>query len=94
MNARDKVRAAALRRAPDELFAAEAERRGYARRRGRAMIHSDYVQRMIGRLQQAFVALTNDGGEVIHAVRSVRYVEQELQEYLTISREHDKAGAA
>ena len=89
MNARDKAKAAVLRRVPDDLFVEEAERRGFSRTRNRALIGVPQAEKLVQRLQQAFHAMTNDHGDQLYAVRSVRHVEQELLEYLRISRDRD-----
>jgi hypothetical protein len=63
MNARDKARAAKLRRVPDDAFAAEARRRGYRPAQGRYLIPKNDLIKIVEDLKLR-ILVDSEKGEV------------------------------
>jgi hypothetical protein len=80
-NKRNKAGLAKLRRVSDFLFQKEAERRGYARTYGFAVVPANALAGHVNRLQQDAESVI-DGVGMLDAVRSIRYVARELRTWL------------
>lgn len=92
MTAREKARAARLRRVPDDLFAAEARRRGWVSASSITPIPTRVVQALRVKLS-GVVRTMVEGGDLFYCVRTASYVEREIGEYLKIN-EIRRDGAA
>jgi hypothetical protein len=85
MNARDKVKAASLRRVADELFAAEARRRGFTTSNGRTWVNTDELERALNALDAVVMSMVC-GGDIFSCLRAIKRATAELGEYLKITR--------
>jgi hypothetical protein len=90
VNARDKARAAKLRRTPDSVFRAEALRRGFEPYNGRTWIKTTELAEKAHKLELV-VELMLDGRNEIGQLRTVRTVARDLRDWLKLSRELDPA---
>jgi len=90
MSARDKASAAKLRGIPDEVFAAEARRRGFEPYNGRTWVVTRELDAQVGRLEAAAEAVL-DGGDQLQAIRAVRGVARSLRGYLELTEALDPA---
>ncbi len=93
MNARDKARAAKLRRLPDDMFFSEALRRGFERYKGRTWIPTRDAEDLAHKLE-LIVELMLDGRNEIGQLRTVRVVARELRGFIDLTKQLDPTQAA